>query len=87
MFYDTGTRHEKVLTKNTPRVCDLEDIIFCPRVMATYAFLAITLILFLTNFFKKSYSTKGRKRISFSKKKKIGHDARLLLIVDKNCMF
>ena len=37
LFYDTGTRPEKVLTKNI-RLGDLEDRILCPRAMATYAF-------------------------------------------------
>ena len=41
LFYGTCTRHEKVLTKNIPRLRDLEDIIVCPRVMVTYAFLTI----------------------------------------------
>ena len=42
MFYDTGTRSEKVLTRNIRRVCDLEDRSLCPRGMATHAFFAIT---------------------------------------------
>ena len=44
LFCSTGTRHEMVLTKSIPRVRDLEDIIFRPRVIAMYAFLAITFI-------------------------------------------
>ena len=42
LFYGTGTRPERVLTKNIRRVRDLEDKILCPRAMATYAFFAIT---------------------------------------------
>ena len=41
LFYGTGTRPEKVLTKNIRRVRDFEDRILCPRTMTTYAFFAI----------------------------------------------
>ena len=37
-FYRTGTRLEEALTTNIPRVRDLEETIFCPRVMATNTF-------------------------------------------------
>ena len=40
--YGTGTRPEKVLTKNICRVHDFKDRILCPRTMATYAFFAKT---------------------------------------------
>ena len=50
-----------VLTKSIPRVRDLEDIIFRPRVIAMYAFLAITFISDI--FFFKFYSTKRRTKI------------------------
>ena len=64
-----------VLTKSIPRVRDLEDIILHPRVVTTYAFLAITFIC--DNFFFKFYMTKRRtKRIKFCGKN-IGHQARL----------
>ena len=58
MFYDTGTRHEKVLTKSIPRVCDLEDMIFRLRVMATYAFLVITFIFDII-FFQSFTAQRG----------------------------
>ena len=48
LFYGRGTRHKKVLAKSIPRVRDLEDIILRPRVIATYAFLAITFIFFFS---------------------------------------
>ena len=38
----TGTRHEKALTTNIPRVRDLREIILCPRVMATNTFFPVT---------------------------------------------
>ena len=38
MFYDTGTRHEKALITNIPRVRDSEETILGPRVMATNTF-------------------------------------------------
>ena len=59
MFYGTGTRPEKVLTKNIRRVRDLEDKRFSPRAMATYAFFAITFFSDI-NFFLKFYSAKRR---------------------------
>ena len=40
--HGTGTRPEKVLTKNNCQVRDLEDRILCPRAMAMFAFFAIT---------------------------------------------
>ena len=52
MFYGTGTRPEKVLTKNIRRVRDLEDKSFCPRAMATYAFFAITFFADINFVFK-----------------------------------
>ena len=42
MFYDTGTRHEKALITNIPRVRDPEETILCPRVMATNTFFPVT---------------------------------------------
>ena len=54
LFYDTGTRPEKVLTKNILWVRKLEDRILCPRTMATYAFSAIT--FFSDNFFQKNFT-------------------------------
>ena len=59
MFYGTGARPKKVLTKNIRRVCDLEDKILCPRAMASYGFFAITFFSDI-NFFLKFYSEKGR---------------------------
>ena len=37
-FYGTGTRPEKVLTKNIRRLRDLEDKILCPRAMLRMLF-------------------------------------------------
>ena len=50
-FYDTGTRHEKALSKNVPRVRDPEETILCPRVMDTNTFFPLTFFLDV-NFFK-----------------------------------
>ena len=50
-FYGTGTRPEKVLTKNIRQARDLEDKILCPRAMATYAFFAITFFSDINFFF------------------------------------
>ena len=76
MFYGTGTRPEKVLTKNIRRVRDFEDRILCPRTMATYAFFAITLFSD-TIFFLKFYSTKRRNKRLKLCEKKIGQHTRL----------
>ena len=75
MFYGTGTRPEKVLTKNIRRVRDLEDKFCAHEAMATYAFFAIT--LFLTYFFLKFYSAKRRTKGLKLCEKKIGHHTRL----------
>ena len=75
MFYGTGTRSEKVLTKNIRRVRNLEDRILGPRTMSTYAFFAIT--FFLNFFFLKFYSTKRRTIRLNTCEKKIGHHTRL----------
>ena len=64
----TGTRHEKALTTNIPRVRDLREIILCPRLMATNTFFPVT-VFFGRNFFF-NYSTKRRnKRIKLCQKK------------------
>ena len=57
------------MTKSIPRVRVIEDIILRPRVMAAYAFLAITFISDII-FFKRFYSTKRRTtRIKLCEKK------------------
>ena len=76
MFYGTGARPKKVLTKNIRQVRDLEDKILCPRAMASYAFFAITFFSDI-NFFLKFYSEKRRTKGLKLCEKKIGHHARL----------
>ena len=76
MFYGTGTRLEKALTTNIPRVRDLEESILCPRVMATNTFFHVTFSSDV-NFLQFFYSTKRMsKRINLCQKK-IGHQLRL----------
>ena len=78
LFHDTGTRHEKALIPNIPRVRDPEETILCPRVMTTNTFFPCTFFPDV-NFFKKFYSTKRRsKRVKLCKNKKvIGDQPRL----------
>ena len=51
MFYGTGTRLEKALTTNIPRVRDLEETILCPRMMATHTFFPVTFFSDVIFFF------------------------------------
>ena len=56
--------------KYIPRVCDLEETILCPRVMATNTFLPVTFSS-VVNFLTIFYSTKRMsKRIKLCQKKR-----------------
>ena len=72
MFYGTGTRPEKVLTKNIRQVRNFKDRILCPRTMATYAFFMIT---FFSNidFFLILHTKRRNKRLKLCEKKMVGH--------------
>ena len=61
LFYDTGTRHEKALITNIPRVRDPEQTILCPRVMATNTIFPVTFFSNV-NFFKGFTVQRGEVR-------------------------